>query len=593
MTFFAGCVDFAPSDTQAREAGIVDRLSRHPDEKPVLFRSEDAFIAFADIGVLDQPRPYMTRGAASVFCGKPLFPEDSPAAGHAAEWFHGLEPEEKENQLSRACGQFCGATFDAARRELTLFVDRLAIRPIYYSIQDGVVYFSTFFRVLEQMPSLRRTMDLPGLAEQVAIGQPLQDRTAFQEIKSLMPGSVLRVTPAGHAVTRYWRWDLLRPADRMAPDAPSRCAAAFRAAVRRRLGGQEAARAFLSGGLDSRLIVTALKEQGVSLETYNFSAEGSADKVLSSEFAKLIGARHISGAWDWRSLLESNVYPFAMTVSAFLKDQGDKGGDDPGPGGRVFWSGDGGSVGLGHVYLTEEMAETFRNSGPRETVNKFDFFAGHMPIRCFKSDVRNMIDVRPNVIREIESYDSISHDRHIYLFALLNDQRRHLCTHFENIDLHRIEFELPFFDSDFLVEVFQIPLHAGLRHRLYHEVIEEFPEVFREVPWQSYPSHLPSPKPMPDGIMNQWKEMTQYISKKKSNYWRHRGMYFVAGKLPGFLRRDMLLLYYIALLFGANVHYVFEKLGIFVDAFRYANPQAPYPPRTGAVSELAPLGSGR
>ena len=37
----------------------------------------------------------------------------------------------------------------------------------------------------------------------------------------------------------------------------------------------------------------------------------------------------------------------------------------------------------------------------------------------------------------------------LHLFLMFNDQRRHLADFYENIDLGRLEFQLPFFDGDF------------------------------------------------------------------------------------------------------------------------------------------------
>jgi len=99
--------------------------------------------------------------------------------------------------------------------------------------------------------------------------------------------------------------------------------------------------------------------------------------------------------------------------------------------------------------------------------------------------------------------------RNFYLFLMLNDQRRKLALHFENLDLHRLEFQLPFFDGAFLEAVIATPLDWCLRHKLYVKWLSLFPPVVTAVPWQAYPGHEPCPLPIPASLAYQWDEKYQ------------------------------------------------------------------------------------
>jgi hypothetical protein len=79
---------------------------------------------------------------------------------------------------------------------------------------------------------------------------------------------------------------------------------------------------------------------------------------------------------------------------------------------------------------------------------------------------------------------------------MLNDQRRKLSAHFENLDLHRLELQLPFFDGAFLESVIATPLDWCLRHQFYVKMLPLFPPAVTEVPWQAYPGHQPCPLPV-------------------------------------------------------------------------------------------------
>jgi asparagine synthase (glutamine-hydrolysing) len=89
---------------------------------------------------------------------------------------------------------------------------------------------------------------------------------------------------------------------------------------------------------------------------------------------------------------------------------------------------------------------------------------------------------------------------------MLNDQRRHLAEHFESIDLNRLEYHLPFFDSEFVASVLKVPVEMCLGHRLYMRWLRHFPEAVLSVPWQAYPGHEPCPLPIPRDLGYQWEE---------------------------------------------------------------------------------------
>lgn len=495
-----------------------------------------------------------------MICGRPLdgMIENIWSSGH----FNEFTFDKKADILSKCDGQFCGIDLSIAEREIIIFADKLAIRPIYYLQTSELLIFSTVFRILKESALLRRTVDLRGTAEQAALGQPLKDRTVFNEVRSLEPGALLRVAGGRARVQRYWRWDTLPAGIATPSEAPKACFDAFTRAVSRRLGGARDAQAFLSGGLDSRLVVSALRQAGVELTTWNFSPAGSADQLLGAQYAQVVGSTHRSGFWVPQRFATSSVYPFANLVAKALDE------DAPRPQSpRVFWAGDGGSFGLGHIYMNDEMVAAQATGGPAALLERFPHLTGFLPRRCFRRGVLDHIDTKDSIIEEMVHYDVISKDRHLYLFTLLNDQRRHLYAHYEEIDVHRIEYELPFFDGDFLQAVFSAPISFGLRHRLYHEVIRHFPDWFSSVAWQAYPGHLPSPTTMPDTLKYQWGNLKNDLADIRRKHWKKRSRQIVLQRMPDIIRRDMVLLYTIGAQLGSNYTYVFEPLNHFLEAY--------------------------
>jgi len=112
-----------------------------------------------------------------------------------------------------------------------------------------------------------------------------------------------------------------------------------------------------------------------------------------------------------------------------------------------------------------------------------------------------------------------------------NDQRRKLISHFENIDLHRLEFQLPFFDGRFLESVIATPLDLCLRHKFYVKWLSRFIPEVTAVPWQAYPGHEPCPLETPVGLAYQWNERYQANENAPKKRWAMRQAFELLGSV--------------------------------------------------------------
>jgi hypothetical protein len=130
----------------------------------------------------------------------------------------------------------------------------------------------------------------------------------------------------------------------------------------------------------------------------------------------------------------------------------------------------------------------------------------HVPPKLFRAEIlEGLRDVIKRGIREeLNELQAEDAGRNFYLFLMHNDQRRSLMRHFESIDLHRLEFQLPFFDGSFLASVTAMPLDWCLKHRFYIKWLSLFPTAVTTVPWQAYPGHEPCLLPIPTELAYQW-----------------------------------------------------------------------------------------
>ena len=118
-----------------------------------------------------------------------------------------------------------------------------------------------------------------------------------------------------------------------------------------------------------------------------------------------------------------------------------------------------------------------------------------------------------------EAFDEARADdepgRDLYCFRMQHDQRRHLVLHFEDVDLHRLEFHSPFYDADLIRLVASAPADYGVGHRLYNAALPYFPQVVSAVAWQTYPGHEPCPIPLPKEAIDQWGDRQRDIIRRE------------------------------------------------------------------------------
>jgi asparagine synthetase B (glutamine-hydrolysing) len=368
------------------------------------------------------------------------------------------------------------------------------------------VVFATALRILEGLSFVPKKMDLRAVTEVVALGSPLADRTPYSGIYLLKPAEIVQITGTGISRECYWRWDEIAITDESEPSCLAKVYDRFQAATRRRNRSDKAAAAYLSGGLDSRCVVAALCEAGVRTNTINFARPGTQDYYFGNHFAEQIGSSHQSIAKARGDSVPDYSTLMARALRGFPQDKA--AAERP----RLVWSGEGGSVLLGHVHLNEAILELMRAGKIDRAIEAYAQREQiDVPIKLFRPQViENVRDVVVQGIRdELDEVHAEDAGRNFYLFLMRNDQRRKLTSHFENIDLHRLEFQLPFFDGAFLASVMATPLDWCLRHKFYLKWLSLFPPPVAAVPWQAYPGHEPCPLPIPTELAYQWDDSYQ------------------------------------------------------------------------------------
>ncbi len=511
MTLLAGILSRrdAPLPESAC-TGLARSISRELTDEVISFRSRSSYFAKVDLGAFGEPGVHVdSTGTFSLLAGEPLL----SGSGNSTRLqdlitIHEQGLKDRWNVLRKADGTFSMVHYQPQSGTLVLVADKLGVRPLYYWMNDDLIVFASTLRILEESPLVPKKMDLRAVTELVGLEVPLSDRTPYAGVSLLKAGEVLQVTKEKASRYCYWRWDEIEVSSEPEPARLAAVYDRFQSAINRRIQSDKATTAYLSGGLDSRCVVAALDQSGVRLQTANFAKPGTQDYYCGNQFAEKLESNHLSLPWgdidrspDFSGLMAKAIEEFNQRNSHFAAERP-----------QLVWSGEGGSVMLGHVHLSESIIELMRAGQVDAAIEAYlDREQIHIPSKLFRtSTLENTRDLLKQGIREeLDQFHAEDPGRNFYLYLALNDQRRKLMVHFENIDQHRIELQMPFFDGQFVESIMSTNLDWCLRHKFYLKWLSQFPSVVMSVPWQAYPGHEPCPLPPPPDLGYQWDASSQ------------------------------------------------------------------------------------
>ncbi|MEO7157803.1 MAG: asparagine synthase (glutamine-hydrolyzing), partial [Vicinamibacterales bacterium] len=198
--------------------------------------------------------------------------------------------------LSRLRGMFAFAALDLDRRQAILARDRLGKKPLFYAVKNGAVWWSS------ELEPLYRTlgpfaMDLDALDQYLAWQYIPAPQTIYQGVRCLPPGHYLSIDLATGAMEerRYWQLSFSEDRSLSAEEWGERLDAAIRDAVKVRFMSDVPYGAFLSGGIDSSLVVAYMAElmqDPVKTFTIGFREADFSEMSYAEQVAKINGTEH-------------------------------------------------------------------------------------------------------------------------------------------------------------------------------------------------------------------------------------------------------------------------------------------------------------
>ena len=248
---------------------------RGPDEQGILF-SRFAHLGHARLSIVDikngqQPMVTKDKNLAITYNGEiynhPELRNKLINRGYKFETKCDTEvllylyQEYKEDLLPMLNGQFAFALIDFKNKSLFLAKDRVGIRPLFYAKIKNTIYFASSIKSLFQNSNISKDFNYKAYYQLISLWSPLGDNTFFKSISSLEPGNSLKYDRSGVKKKTYW--DITFPShyeDLPLKKWKSLVRKTISESVRYRLRADVPISGYLSGGLDSCIILDLVKK---------------------------------------------------------------------------------------------------------------------------------------------------------------------------------------------------------------------------------------------------------------------------------------------------------------------------------------------
>lgn len=231
------------------------------------------------------------------------------ACGKAPHW-HGhsdtetilasIEAYGLKNALQKFVGMFALALWDSQSNNVYLARDRIGEKPLYYGFGNNISFFGSELKAIRAHPEFLPTIDLDALCLFLRHNYIPQPYSIYKGVKKLPPGHFIRLD-LDSAPESYWSIEDTIERAREAPfDGSDRQALdildqALMQSVKGQMQADVPLGAFLSGGIDSSLIVSMMQQQSsqaVKSFSIGFEEKQFDEAPFAREVARFLGTDH-------------------------------------------------------------------------------------------------------------------------------------------------------------------------------------------------------------------------------------------------------------------------------------------------------------
>jgi len=197
-------------------------------------------------------------------------------------------------------GMFAFAIYDKREDCIFLFRDRMGVKPLYYSLENGLTFGSELRAVLPFLTS--REIDQSAVYEYFRVGYISRSKTIYKQINKLLPGHYLHYKNRQASIKKYWSIEDAAQALELHSERKwkERVEQLMIDAFSLRMVSDVPVGVFLSGGIDSSLVSSILQKHYGNIHTFtiSFNDERYNEAPYARKIAQYLGTNHTEFTLD-------------------------------------------------------------------------------------------------------------------------------------------------------------------------------------------------------------------------------------------------------------------------------------------------------
>ena len=204
-----------------------------------------------------------------------------------------LYEEYKERCLDWLRGMFAFAIWDENENKLFIARDRIGIKPLYYFINSRYFLFGSELKSILIHQEVEKELDYSAISDFFTFLYVPTPKTIFKKIYKLPPGTYLTVKNGKARINKYWDLKFYKPnIEKSEEQYIEEFIEIFSEAVKIRLISDVPLGVFLSGGIDSNLVVAMMsKLYDKPIRTFSIGYEGEAKNFDERKYSKAVAQK--------------------------------------------------------------------------------------------------------------------------------------------------------------------------------------------------------------------------------------------------------------------------------------------------------------